>query len=183
MQTSHRYALKEWASVCSALAKGEATVLLRKGGILEKRDGFELEHREFFLFPTLHHQSKARPAGHNPTGAPAGDKVELSLYAEVESDIHVEDLDRIRRLEGLHAVPWEDVEKRFNYRTPGLHVLALRVHRLSNPSVIPNIAAYDGCVSWVELDRDLAVGTSGAVLDDELFRERIDRLKSALGEG
>ena len=172
MQTSHRYALKEWESVCSALARGGATVLLRKGGILEKRDGFELEHREFFLFPTLHHQGDGR-----------SDRVELSLYAEVESDIHVEDLDRIRRLEGLHAVPWEDVEKRFNYRTPGLHVLALRVHRLSNPSVIPNIAAYDGCVSWVELERDLAVGTSGAVLDDGLFRERIDRLKSALGEG
>ena len=173
MQNAHRYALKEWESVCARLAAGEATVLLRKGGILEKRDGFELEHREFFLFPTLHHQSSP--------GAPAKpDQVELSLYAEVESDIHVEDLDRVRRLEGLHAVPWEDVEKRFNYRTPGLHVLALRIHRLSAPRRIPNVAAYDGCVSWVELEQDLPVETSGPVLGDEPFRERIDRMKTAL---
>src|SRR5258708_2327044 len=50
-------ALKEWASVCSALEEGRQIILLRKGGILEAIGGFELEHAQFFLFPTYLHQN------------------------------------------------------------------------------------------------------------------------------
>src|SRR5437762_14278621 len=50
-------ALKEWASVCSALEEGRQILLLRKGGILEAIGGFELEHPQFFLFPTYLHQN------------------------------------------------------------------------------------------------------------------------------
>src|SRR5436309_14463591 len=50
-------ALKEWASVCSALEEGRQIILLRKGGILEAIGGFELEYPQFFLFPTYLHQN------------------------------------------------------------------------------------------------------------------------------
>src|SRR6184192_2764781 len=50
-------ALKEWASVCNALKDGRQMILLRKGGILEAIGGFELEHPQFFLFPTYLHQN------------------------------------------------------------------------------------------------------------------------------
>src|SRR5881394_3826547 len=50
-------ALKEWASVCSALQEARQIILLRKGGILEAIGGFELEHPQFFLFPTHLHQN------------------------------------------------------------------------------------------------------------------------------
>src|ERR1051325_10767172 len=50
-------ALKEWASVCSALEEGRQIILLRKGGILESIGGFDLEHPQFFLFPTYLHQN------------------------------------------------------------------------------------------------------------------------------
>src|SRR5438094_8099234 len=50
-------ALKEWAAVCSALEEGRQMILLRKGGILEAIGGFELEHPQFFLFPTFLHQN------------------------------------------------------------------------------------------------------------------------------
>src|SRR6185503_8443288 len=50
-------ALKEWASVCEALSTGRQILLLRKGGISESIGGFEVEHREFLLFPTYLHQS------------------------------------------------------------------------------------------------------------------------------
>src|SRR3954465_5772349 len=50
-------ALKEWQIVCDALASGRQILLLRKGGILEAIGGFELEHREFLLFPTFVHQN------------------------------------------------------------------------------------------------------------------------------
>lgn len=56
MKSQNNIAFKEWAIVCRAIAEGRQTLILRKGGIAEKRGGFEVEHREFFLFPTLFHQ-------------------------------------------------------------------------------------------------------------------------------
>ena len=50
-------ALKEWAIICKALEDGRQTLLLRKGGILEYRKGFEVKHSEFLLYPTFEHQS------------------------------------------------------------------------------------------------------------------------------
>src|SRR3954447_14252178 len=49
-------ALKEWASVISVLSTGQQVVLLRKGGIVEAKRGFELLHPEFLLFPAFEHQ-------------------------------------------------------------------------------------------------------------------------------
>src|SRR4026207_2223470 len=50
-------ALKEWATVCGALAAGRQIVLRRKGGIYESGGEFELDHPEFLLFPTYLHQN------------------------------------------------------------------------------------------------------------------------------
>src|SRR4051812_30851462 len=55
--TSLSVALKEWASVCRALEEGRQMLLLRKGGIYESAGEFEVEHREFLLFPTYLHQN------------------------------------------------------------------------------------------------------------------------------
>ena len=50
-------ALKEWDTVCRALAAGRQILLLRKGGIYESAGGFEIENRQFLLFPTFLHQN------------------------------------------------------------------------------------------------------------------------------
>src|SRR4029077_8093936 len=47
---------KEWAVVCEALGRGRQSIILRKGGIAEGRDGFLFKHQEFFLFPTWFHE-------------------------------------------------------------------------------------------------------------------------------
>jgi hypothetical protein len=52
-------ALKEWATVVTALENGDQTVLLRKGGILETASGFKIEDKKFVLFPTYEHQDNA----------------------------------------------------------------------------------------------------------------------------
>ena len=52
-----RVALKEWAVVCAALGSGRQIILLRKGGIYESAGEFEIEHRQFLLFPTYLHQN------------------------------------------------------------------------------------------------------------------------------
>src|SRR4051812_17983666 len=64
--TSVQVGLKEWATVCAALEGGRQIILLRKGGISEAIGGFELEHREFLLFPTYLHQNLAmlKPEAH-----------------------------------------------------------------------------------------------------------------------
>ncbi|HEX3869165.1 MAG TPA: DUF1802 family protein, partial [Pirellulales bacterium] len=51
-----KIAFKEWAVVCRALARGQQTVILRKGGIVEEGGKFAPDHSEFLLFPTYLHQ-------------------------------------------------------------------------------------------------------------------------------
>ena len=51
---------KEWALVCAALGEGRQSVIIRKGGLAEGRDGFVFLHREFFLFPTFFHEQLVR---------------------------------------------------------------------------------------------------------------------------
>ena len=46
-------ALKEWAVVCKALEEGRQILLLRKGGIMEYRQGFEVKHDEIFAISNL----------------------------------------------------------------------------------------------------------------------------------
>lgn len=171
MLSRNRFALKEGSSVCDRLAKGEHILLVRKGGIRERRKGFEVEHREFFLFPTRYHEKGESPP----------DRVELALYATVEDDVPVKDLEKLRGLEGQHAVPWEDVEGRFNYgREKGVHVLALRAYRLARPAALPDARAYAGCASWVELRDEIPVVTEGPVLNRAEFRKKLESMQGIL---
>lgn len=170
MLERNRCALKEWASICDRLARGEQVFVIRKGGILERRDGFEVEHREFFLFPTRFHERGDAPPG----------SVTLSIYATVEKVAWVDDLERARRLQG-HGLPAGDVEKRFRYgRRPGVHALALRAYRLSEPKVVADARAYDGCRSWVELAEELPVGAAEPALDADAFRSGVAKLEAIL---
>lgn len=171
MLSRNRYALKEWESVCARLSAGQDVLLLRKGGILEAREGFQVDHREFFLFPTRFHGLGEAPPP----------SVDLRLYARVEDDVAVSELPPLRRLEGLHALPWEDVERRFHYGgRPGLHAIVLRAWSLARPHRIDDARAYDGCRSWVELREELPVETGAPALGDGDFDARRRAVRDAL---
>ncbi|HLF94930.1 MAG TPA: DUF1802 family protein [Planctomycetota bacterium] len=171
MLSRNRHALKEGEAVCDRLARGEDVLLLRKGGLLEPRGGFRLDHREFFLFPTRYHGKGAPPPG----------RVDLSLYASVEEDLPVADLDALRRLQGMHAMDWEDVERRFHYGDEkGVHALVLRAWRLARPIAVEDAGAYDGCRSWVELREELPVETSGPVLGEDGFEAKRRAVREAI---
>ena len=73
---------KEWALVCEALGRGEQTIMLRKGGIAEGRDGFSFRHREFFLFPTFFHEQVAKVRG-GPADLPqaTAGEIEIRFFA------------------------------------------------------------------------------------------------------
>src|SRR5260370_26878561 len=53
-----QHAIKEWAVVCQALARGKQAVILRKGGIAEAYGEFTIEHKHFSLYPTYFHQER-----------------------------------------------------------------------------------------------------------------------------
>src|SRR6516164_6222610 len=105
-----RYAFKEWAVICRALAEGRQALILRKGGIAESGGEFEVEHRRFWLFPTYVHQQKD---GITPEAIPLLEQVEegrppqgivrLSHFAEVAGIYHVRDLVGAWKLAGLHC--------------------------------------------------------------------------------
>lgn len=181
-------ALKEWAVICAELAAGRQMILLRKGGLREPAGGFRVDHRAFFLFPTYVHQNEdelvesARRAlpGILREAPPAGE-LHLQLYATAEAAVEVASLDPLRRLQGWHVLAWLAVERRFHYRRPGLHVIALRVYRLAAPLVVPSLFGYDGCRSWVELESALPVTGARPVLDDGAFRARMAALEAVLG--
>ncbi len=173
-------ALKEWAIVCQALADGRQSLLIRKGGILEIKRGFQVEHRDFWLFPTYVHQNVEQliPEVHAEFSAAQAVRrsegvVQLELYATVADVVQVTDLDRLRGLEGLHVLSRECVVSRFNYRNrPGVHVLVLRVYRRPAPLQTQNTSEYDGCVSWVDLEQPVETAGCLPVISDAEFERR-----------
>ena len=178
-----QYALKEWSVTIDSLLAGRQILLLRKGGIHEQRDGFKLEHRDFFLFPTYLHQHPGalHPSFRVDLDGPDGSKaptVVLNTFARVQELIPISNVEVLRGLDGLHTLNWATVLERFSYRNrPGLNLLLLRVYRLPVPHQIQNLERYDGCVSWVELERSLPVTDAEPALDGSSFEDQVQKIR------
>ncbi len=171
-------AFKEWAVICRALAAGTQAIILRKGGIAETGGEFAVEHMRFWLFPTYVHQQRPgiRPEAEPllkeaEAEQPKPGQVALSHWAEVTGIYRVRDLSAALLLAHLHFWSDETVTRRFVYREPGIHVLAVRVYRSGQSRLIADTAAYQGCKSWVELTAALPTAGSAPVLTDEAYRD------------
>ena len=182
-----QHALKEWAVICRALFEGRQALLIRKGGIEESSGEFAVEQRRFWLFPTYVHQQSA---GIVPEAAPLleqaeadpppPDIVRLTHFAEVARTYIVHELADAEKLAGLHCWSPQTVQSRFEYRRPGLSVLAVRVYRVQQGFDLPNTTEYAGCRSWVELDRVLPTEGATPVLAEEPFAELLRTLDRVL---
>ncbi len=169
-----KHAFKEWAVICQALAEGKQSILLRKGGIAETGGVFSLEHTKFWLFPTYTHQQRdgIRPEALPWLEAveadqPAAGTVRLSHWVEVTGIYRVRDEMLALLLAHVHFWSEDTVRKRFAYREPGIHVLSARVYRAPQIVTIPDTAEYQGCKSWVELEKPLPTEGSTPVLSDQ----------------
>ena len=188
IQPKNRYALKEWAVVVEALSSGRQTLLLRKGGIMEDKGEFTVEHTEFFLYPTYVHEQAERilPEAAKDLEAiletkPPDDRVIFNTYSAVEEAIAVDDLKRIEKLRPYHILSAQEVENRFQYRNrPGLHVLLLRIYRMPEPAELAVTSAYAGCKSWVDLEMELSTAGCRPVLNDDSFHHQIQTIRSIL---
>ena len=169
-------ALKEWAVVCRALEQGRQVILLRKGGILEYRQGFEIKHDRFLMFPTFEHQSTdhlqadySANLGDLVKDQPAAGKTRMSSYAEAKDVREITNRAVLKKLEKFHIWNESYVNARMDYNpSKPMSVILLRVFRLHNPIEVPTFREWAGCKSWVPLD---AGPVSGAdpVLSDSVF--------------
>ncbi len=181
MQDSNRWAFKEWAAVCAALLSGKQSLILRKGGIHEGRDGFRVEHPEFWLFATGFHQHAEAlandAAAFAETPPPSDGTVCLPGYAVVEAVEEIHDPLILPRLAGCHI--WSDrtVDERFHYRTPGLFALIVRVYRPETALILPDSSHFGGCRSWVDLPSELPTTDLVPVTNDADHHARVVRLR------
>jgi hypothetical protein len=173
-----KHAFKEWAVICKALAQGKQALILRKGGIAEPERDFHVEHTRFWLFPTYLHQ---QPEGLQEQALPSlkealAEKppegvVRISHFAEVDGLYRLRDLPPALLLAHLHLWSNDTVTKRFAYRTPGLYVMPVRVWKAAEVFELPNTSYYDGCRSWVELERELPTAGATQVLPEAKLQD------------
>ena len=145
---------KEWALVCRALEDGTTSLILRKGGIAEGRDGFRFKFESFLLFPTLFHEQLAKTRLPAETQMPVfqSGQIEITARATVEWTRLITNRAVLKELEPQHILQPSVVEDRFLYDdTPGVNIAFLRVEKSSRPFLFPDAPKYGGCRSWVEL--------------------------------
>ncbi|OBF57793.1 hypothetical protein A5756_09255 [Mycobacterium sp. 852002-53434_SCH5985345] len=178
-------ALKEWSAAVHALLDGRQRVLLRKGGIGEKR--FELAASEFLLFPTVAHShaERVRPEHRDLLEAAAADSADDRLVirsaAKVVAAVSVNQPDRLGEIEDLHIWTAESVRAdRLDFRPKHkLAVLVVSVHPLAEPVEITRTPDYGGCKSWVELP--MRAPLAPPVHDEAALAEVGARVRRAVG--
>ena len=153
-------ALKEWSAAVCGLLDGRQTVLLRKGGIHEKR--FALTASRFLFFPTVAHShaERVRPEHSDLLDLAAADstddEVVLRAGARVVDAIEVARPEGLDEIESLHIWTAASVRAdRLDFRPKHrLTVLVVQASPLCEPVRLPRTPEYAGCKSWVPLPVD-----------------------------
>ena len=168
-------ALKEWAIICKALEDGKQMLLLRKGGIMEYRKGFEVKHNEFLLYPTFEHQSiesikaeykekikeileehnNRKKIDGNDNNFNTASNIIIKLLAKVEDVIEISDKFTISELRDYHIWSDEYVTMRMNYNpSKPMNVLLLRIYKIRKPLIVDINDKWAGCKSWIDIETD-----------------------------
>src|SRR3954452_9926661 len=175
---------KEWAIVCEAIERGRQSVLVRKGGIAEGRDGFSFKHREFFLFPTWFHEqsAKVRTTDLTVPEEPNG-TIEIRDWVKVEFVRVITSWPVAELLEPLHVLKSEVVRERFTYEgAPGIHVAFVRAYRVTPAWTFATEKRFGGCRSWVDLpEPPPSIQLEPSLTNSEHERRR-EEFFAALGE-
>lgn len=177
---------KEWALVCEALGNGSSSLVLRKGGIAEGREGMRFQNEAFYLLPTLFHEqlAKTRLPADTRLPEPTPGEIQIRLAAEVQWTRLVTDFSIVEKLEPFHILHRLVVEERFRYDdTPGINVAFLKIWKLDQPWVFPDAPKYGGCRSWVNLPEPPKDLSWTSVLDDAENGERSEELLSLVATG
>ena len=163
-------ALKEWSIICKALEDGNQTILLRKGGILEYKKGFEIRQKSFLLFPTLEHQAEEYLQSKYLQTYDLllrGNKSEdiqnkantVLVLARIEAIQEFHNHELLPKLEKYHIWNEKYVNMRMNYNPKKpMNALLLRIYKLPQPISIDVKPEWAGCKSWIDIDIDEKYG-------------------------
>ena len=178
-------ALKEWDAQVRALEAGRVALIVRKGGIVEKRAEFDVEHTRFWLYPTFLHQNLGEL---RQDFAPllrenhAPGTVTIASFATAQHVWKITNLDLVRQLEPHQCLTATSLERRFHYRDkPWVHALLLRVYTLPTPVALEETPLYAGCVSWVPLVQAISLEGIQPVLTEAAFEAQRRELEAVLG--
>jgi len=163
-------ALKEWSIVCRALEEGKQSILLRKGGILEYKNGFEVNQKIFLLYPTLEHQAgeyvqpdylrefeiqKTNNMNINETTNT------IRVLARMEAIQEFNDDSVLPKLEKYHIWNEKYVKMRMKYNpNKPMNALLLRVYRLPESISVDVQPEWAGCKSWINIELSNKYGKS-----------------------
>ncbi|MBU9764602.1 DUF1802 family protein [Mycobacterium sp. TNTM28] len=182
-------ALKEWSAAIHALLEGRQTVLLRKGGIHEKR--FSVEPAQgpapFLLFPTVAHShaQRVRPQHADLLDIAAQDSAEdaviIRTAAKVVAAVEVNRPEAIGELADLHIWTAESVQAdRLDFRPKHrLCVLVVQARPLRSPVRLARTPEFAGCKSWVDLPVPADAGAP--VHDEATLHDIAERVRRSVG--
>jgi hypothetical protein len=178
-------ALKEWSAAVHALLDGRQVVLLRKGGIREKR--FDVSAKRFLLFPTVAHShaERVRPEHRDLLAAAAADSTDTDVLlragAKVVAAVEVNRPDGLAAIEPLHIWTAYSVRAdRLDFRPKHrLTVLVVQACPLIEPMRLARTPDYAGCTSWVQVP--VSARWAGPVHDDATLGDIAERVRRAVG--
>ena len=180
-------ALKEWASVIAAMLAGDQVVMLRKGGIGEKR--FDVLHREFLLLPTHVHQRPELLAPSVQDDYPdllaiteEPEVVGITAWCEVHDVHEVTEQAELDALAPFHVLGPDYAAERLRWRPKHpLMAIVARVHRVDPSLSLAMTPDMRGCRSWIEVD--IEQPPPAPVMDDARFAGCTKAVADALALG
>ncbi len=178
-------ALKEWSAAVHAMLDGRQTVLLRKGGIHEKR--FTVDSPHFLFFPTVAHShpQRVRPEHRDLLEQAAADSTEADVVlragAKVVAAVEVNRPGNLKDIAVHHIWTDESVRAdRLDFRPKHrLTVLVVQVSPLAQPERLRRMPEYAGCTSWVQ--RPVNPMWATPVHDDATLRDDAARVRASVG--
>lgn len=138
------------------MRRGRQSLILRKGGLAEGRNGFQFLHREFFLYPTAFHEQVAKlregsAEGLDPSPEERSEIVVRTAF-RLEWATSIEDWAAAAALTPFHLYRDEVVRERFAYDdAPGLQVAFGRAYRVEPAWEFASQPSFGGCRSWLRL--------------------------------
>lgn len=171
--------LREWTSVVDAVAAGACHVLIRKGGIAEGKDGFQVRRSFFGLLPTLFHQvTNANPAAQPPSPPTA-----VHVLAQLVETWSVPSSVSLETIDGFHGYSAEQLATRQQYKPERrLNLMILRAFRLRQPIEIAAGQVRTVCRSWTEVPLATGLGGIEPVIDIEASTGAIAVLQRVIGD-
>lgn len=178
------HAFKEWAIAVEALTKGKTILLLRKGGIKEENNRFEVAYRQILLYPTYEHQKPQllKPeyrdrvtevaSGWHPQTVP------IKSWAHITDILQLTEAETLAALEPYHI--WNETlsRDRFQWKPKQpLYLLLLRVYRLPETINLPYRDEYGGCRSWIDLEMPLSLEDSIPVIGDREYQTQVQAIR------